>query len=108
MDHTDVIFQLILHGGNARSLAMEAIALAKNRDMSGAEDALKRAGEELGRAHQNQTALIQKEIAGEKTEISMLLIHAQDHLMNAITVKDLATEFVELYSQIHEGKEAGV
>ncbi|MED1916584.1 MULTISPECIES: PTS lactose/cellobiose transporter subunit IIA [unclassified Brevibacillus] len=108
MDHTDVIFQLILHGGNARSLAMEAIALAKNRDLSGAEDALKRAGEELGRAHQNQTALIQKEIAGEKTEISMLLIHAQDHLMNAITVKDLATEFVELYSQIHEGKEAGV
>lgn len=87
---------------------MEAIALAKNRDMSGAEDALKRAGEELGRAHQNQTALIQKEIAGEKTEISMLLIHAQDHLMNAITVKDLATEFVALYSQIHEGKEAGV
>ncbi|MBH0332962.1 PTS cellobiose transporter subunit IIA [Brevibacillus brevis] len=108
MDHTDVIFQLILHGGNARSLAMEAIALAKNRDLPGAEDALKRAGEELGRAHQNQTALIQKEIAGEKTEISMLLIHAQDHLMNAITVKDLATEFVELYSQIHTGKEAGV
>ncbi|WP_409176254.1 PTS lactose/cellobiose transporter subunit IIA [Brevibacillus fortis] len=108
MDHTDVIFQLILHGGNARSLAMEAIALAKNRDLPGAEDALKRAGEELGRAHQNQTALIQKEISGEKTEISMLLIHAQDHLMNAITVKDLATEFVELYSQIHEGKEAGV
>ncbi|BAH46641.1 PTS system IIA component [Brevibacillus brevis NBRC 100599] len=108
MDHTDVIFQLILHGGNARSLAMEAIALAKNRDLPGAEDALKRAGEELGLAHQNQTALIQKEIAGEKTEISMLLIHAQDHLMNAITVKDLATEFVELYSQIHVGKEAGV
>ncbi|ATF16211.1 PTS lactose/cellobiose transporter subunit IIA [Brevibacillus porteri] len=108
MDHTDVIFQLILHGGNARSLAMEAIALAKNRDLPGAEDALKRAGEELGRAHQNQTALIQKEIAGEKTEISMLLIHAQDHLMNAITVKDLATEFVEMYSQIHAGKEAGV
>lgn len=108
MDHTDVIFQLILHGGNARSLAMEAIAHAKNRDMAGAQDALKRAGEELGRAHHNQTALIQKEIAGEKTEISMLLIHAQDHLMNAMTVKDLATEFVELYSQVHAAKEAGV
>jgi PTS system cellobiose-specific IIA component len=28
------------------------------------------------------------------------MIHAQDHLMNAITVKDLSTEFVELYEAI--------
>ncbi|WDV95209.1 PTS lactose/cellobiose transporter subunit IIA [Brevibacillus parabrevis] len=108
MDHTDVIFQLILHGGNARSLAMEAIALAKNKDMAGAQDALKRAGEELSRAHHHQTTFIQKEIAGEKPEISMLLIHAQDHLMNAMTIKDLASEFVEMYSHVHAAKEAGV
>lgn len=108
MDHTEVIFQLILHGGNARSLAMEAITLAKNKDMPGAQNALIRAGEELTRAHHIQTVLIQKEVSGEKMELSMLLIHAQDHLMNAITIKDLASEFVELYSQIHAGKEAGV
>ncbi|WP_103104798.1 PTS lactose/cellobiose transporter subunit IIA [Brevibacillus reuszeri] len=108
MDQTDVIFQLILHGGNARSLAMEAIAKAKNKDLEGAQDSLNRAGEELSLAHQNQTALIQKEVSGEKTEVSMLLIHAQDHLMNAMTIKDLATEFVELYGHIHTGKEAGV
>ncbi|MDF2680804.1 MAG: lactose/cellobiose transporter subunit [Brevibacillus sp.] len=108
VDHTEVIFQLILHGGNARSLAMEAIALAKNKDMSGAQKALEQAGEELSKAHQNQTAFIQKEVSGEKTEISMLLIHAQDHLMNAMTIKDLASEFVELYGHIHESKGAEV
>lgn len=108
MDHTEAIFQLILHGGNARSLAMEAISLAKNKDMDAARQALNRASEELTKAHLNQTALIQKEISGEKMELSMLLIHAQDHLMNAMTIKDLATEFVEMYGQIHEGKGAGV
>ncbi|GED30132.1 PTS lactose/cellobiose transporter subunit IIA [Brevibacillus nitrificans] len=108
MDHTEMIFQLILHGGNARSLAMEAIALAKNKDMAGAKNALAEAGEELSKAHQNQTAFIQKEVSGEKTELSMLLIHAQDHVMNAMTIKDLASEFVEMYGHIHESKGAGV
>ena len=28
------------------------------------------------------------------------MIHAQDHLMNSITVKDLATEFVDLYEKM--------
>lgn len=108
MDHTEAIFQLILHGGNARSLAMEAISLAKNKDLAAAEQALNRAAEELTKAHHNQTALIQKEISGEKMELSMLLIHAQDHLMNAMTIRDLAAEFVEMYGRIHESKGAGV
>lgn len=87
---------------------MEAIALAKNKDMAGAKNALAEAGEELSKAHQNQTAFIQKEVSGEKTELSMLLIHAQDHVMNAMTIKDLAREFVEMYGHIHESKGAGV
>ncbi len=87
---------------------MEAIALAKNKDIAGAKNALAEAGEELSKAHQNQTAFIQKEVSGEKTELSMLLIHAQDHVMNAMTIKDLASEFVEMYGHIHESKGAGV
>ncbi|ENA0413451.1 PTS lactose/cellobiose transporter subunit IIA, partial [Listeria monocytogenes] len=37
------------------------------------------------------------EARGEKAEVSLLLVHAQDHLMNAITFKDLAKEIVDLY-----------
>ncbi|MNJ80672.1 Lichenan-specific phosphotransferase enzyme IIA component [compost metagenome] len=44
-----------------------------------------------------QTRLIQEEAGGTKQEITLLMIHAQDHLMNAMTVKDMAKEFVELY-----------
>jgi cellobiose PTS system EIIA component len=92
-----VIFQIILHGGNGRSAAMEALLAARQGDFEGAREKLKEAENALNEAHHIQTSLIQGEIKGEKTEISLLMVHAQDHLMNAMTVKDLAAEMVELY-----------
>ncbi|UFJ41602.1 PTS lactose/cellobiose transporter subunit IIA [Brevibacillus humidisoli] len=104
MNDSEAVMKLILHGGNARSLAMEAIAHAKRGEIAAARTALSEAAEELHHAHQLQTSLIQAEASGEKTEITMLLIHAQDHLMNAMTVKDLAVEFVDLYERMRASK----
>jgi cellobiose PTS system EIIA component len=95
-----IIFQIILHGGNGKSSAMEAIHAAKKGDFKLAADKLKEASDALNEAHHIQTSLIQGEIRGEKTEVSLLMIHAQDHLMNAITMKDMAAEMVDLY-QLH-------
>lgn len=92
-----VIFQIILHGGNGRSAAMEAIFAAKQADFEGASEKIKEAENALNEAHHIQTSLIQGEIRGETTTVSLLMVHAQDHLMNAMTVKDLAAEMVELY-----------
>jgi PTS system cellobiose-specific IIA component len=100
MDSQEVIMQLIVLGGNAKSLSMQAIGEAKNGNISKAREMLREAVEELNNAHKIQTQLIQKEISGESVEISLLMIHAQDHLMNAITVKDLASEFIDLYEKI--------
>lgn len=58
---------------------------------------LQEASDVLRMAHKIQTGLIQEEAGGSKQEITILMIHAQDHLMNAMTVKDLAAEFIELY-----------
>ncbi|PFJ17378.1 PTS lactose/cellobiose transporter subunit IIA [Bacillus cereus] len=93
-------FHLILHGGNARSCSMEAIDCAKRGDFDGAEEKLQEALHELKEAHRVQTELIQKEAGGEKIAVTLLMVHAQDHLMNAITVKELASEFVELYRKM--------
>ncbi|MCM2532248.1 PTS lactose/cellobiose transporter subunit IIA [Neobacillus pocheonensis] len=94
-----VIFQIILHGGNARSAAMEAMHAAKQGDFKGAKDKLKESANALNEAHRIQTSLIQGEVRGEKNEISLLMIHAQDHLMNAMTVKELVAEMVDLYQR---------
>ena len=96
----ETIFQIILHGGNGKSAAMEAITAAKKGEFGLAKDKIRESSEALQQAHHIQTSLIQGEVRGEKAELSLLMIHAQDHLMNAITTKDLATEMVDLYEAI--------
>lgn len=97
-----IIFQLITHSGDAKSLLFEAIQLAKTGDAAGAEEKINKAEEHLGMAHKEQTSLIQMEAQGKPAEVSLLLIHAQDHLMNAIMFKDLAKELVELYARLEK------
>jgi len=94
------IFQIILHGGNGKSSSMEAIAAAKAGDFAEAKEKLKQAAEALNEAHHVQTQLIQNEVSGGKSEVSLLMVHAQDHLMNALTVRDLATVIVDLYGRV--------
>ncbi|MGJ7911469.1 PTS lactose/cellobiose transporter subunit IIA [Neobacillus sp. LXY-1] len=97
-----IIFQIILHGGNGKSSSMEAIYAAKEGDFKTAREKLQEAVDALNEAHHIQTSLIQGEVRGEKTEVSLLMVHAQDHLMNAITIKDMATEFVDLYETVKQ------
>lgn len=89
-------FQLILHSGNARSFAMEAIYAAKDLHFELAQEKLSEADREFSQAHHFQTQLIQAEAGGEDFDIPIILIHAQDHLMTAMTLKDLAREIVDL------------
>jgi PTS system cellobiose-specific IIA component len=96
-------FQLILHSGNARSLSMEAIFAAKEKKFTEAFAKLREADQEFIQAHQFQTHLIQAEAGGEEIELPIILVHAQDHLMTALTVKDLAQEIIELRQEIVKG-----
>ena len=63
---------------------------------------MKSCEESLNKAHQYQTELIQAEINGEKTEISLIMVHGQDHLMNAMTVRDLAMQMIEMYKKMQK------
>lgn len=97
-----IVMELIVNGGDARSKAMQAIRLAKKGDLAAAKEKLKESTEALGKAHNFQTELIQSESAGVHVEISLLLIHAQDHLMNAMTVRDLAQEMIDMYEEFRK------
>ncbi|MEG0166033.1 PTS lactose/cellobiose transporter subunit IIA [Anaerorhabdus sp.] len=98
-DMMQIAMGLIMHAGNARSLAMEAIQAAKAGQIEQADELIAKSDEALLEAHQVQTNLLVKEARGEKLEIGILLIHSQDHLMTSITVKDLAKEFIDLYRE---------
>lgn len=95
-----VLAEMIASSGEARSASLEAIRHAKAGEMDKAEQALETAAKSLSKAHDWQTQLIHREAAGEAVPISLLLIHAQDHLMNAMTLKDLAREVIDLYRRL--------
>lgn len=94
------VMGLIIHSGNTKSECMEALQLAKTGKHSEAKAKMELANKALIEAHHSQTGLLTKEANGEKVELTMLLIHAQDHLMNAITFRDLAIEMIDLYERI--------
>lgn len=101
MDLEQIIFVIITSSGDAKSYCMEAMAFARNNEFIKAKEYIKKAEKELLKAHEQQTDLIQKEAGGKKTEVSLLMVHAQDHLMNAITVKDLSKEMIHMYEKMY-------
>ena len=103
MDFEQVAFNIILHAGNARSYYFEALKLAREGDFLKAKERVTKAKQELIEAHHMQSVLLQQEADGNKTELSLLLIHAQDHLMNTILAQDLILEMILLYE--HQSKD---
>lgn len=98
----EVIMNLIVHSGEVRSYSMEAIQCAKKGEIEKAKGLIDKADAELSEAHNVQTALIQKEASGEKTEVSLLMVHAQDHLMTSMTLKYLALEIIEIHEELRK------
>lgn len=96
----ETVMILIMHGGDARSSAMEAVQAAKEGRFDSAQNKLKQADNSISEAHKVQMELLSKEASGESVELNLLMVHAQDHLMNAMTYRDLAEELIELYERV--------
>ena len=96
----EIIMNLIMHSGEARSYSMEAIQAAKENNIEEAKSLIEKVDEELGHAHNAQTSLIQAEAGGDKAEFSLLLCHAQDHFMTTMTLKDVAIEIIDIYTRL--------
>ncbi|MBM7616570.1 PTS system cellobiose-specific IIA component [Weissella uvarum] len=99
--YMQVVMNIIMYAGNAKGLAHEALTAAKNGDLDKAKDLMEQSNQALSQAHDVQTDLLTKEAQGEHTDVNLYMVHAQDHLMNAITYRDLVGEFIELYQHVH-------
>ena len=104
MDLYEMAFGLILNAGNSKSKSMMAIEAAREFEFEEAEKLVAEAEEDLRAAHQTQTDLIQGEARGEKMDLNLIMVHAQDHLTTAMIMIDQANEFINLYRLISELK----
>ncbi|MBS7576593.1 MULTISPECIES: PTS cellobiose transporter subunit IIA [unclassified Enterococcus] len=94
-----VAFELILHSGNARTLIHEAFANMECGEFDEADTKLEAANDELLLAHQGQTKLLQDYASGQEIVMEIIMVHAQDHLMTTMTLKEIALRMKILYQR---------
>lgn len=92
-------FMLILHSGNARSKVIQALREYREGKTEEADNLLVQAEDDLKIAHQIHFKMVQKEASGEKVEFALLLMHAEDHLMSTLSMKELVKELLDLFKQ---------
>lgn len=90
----EIVMELVGYAGEVRSYAFEALRMARKGKFEKVEAYLKKSNQALLEAHHIQTQFIQDEINEQKVPYSLLMIHAQDHLMTAILAKELIEELI--------------
>ena len=79
---------------------LKAIQYAKAGDLDKADESLQNAKENCKWSASCTNWINSSRIRGEKAPLNLLMVHAQDHLMTALVVIDLAQEFIDLYKKI--------
>lgn len=91
----DLAMEIIANSGAARSLAEEGLALAKAGNYPGANDKLAQAKEALKVAHGFHSKLLK--LGAEGGNETVLMAHAQDHVMTTMLAVDLIEDIIGLY-----------
>ncbi|AUX74441.1 PTS lactose/cellobiose transporter subunit IIA [Erwinia pyrifoliae] len=105
MDMETTVMELIIQAGEARSCAMQALRAARSYDWPEAARQLAAATTAARAAHKIQTALIGADEGVGKVPVNLILVHAQDHLMNAMLCRELAEEIVILHREMQALKQ---
>lgn len=90
-------FEIVAYSGDARSKLLVAVEKAKQKNFDDCQQLIDEANECLNDAHRAQTELLQMEARGENIEISFITVHAQDHLMTTILLKDIIHNLLDIY-----------
>ena len=96
------VMELIIHAGEARSSSMQALQAARKHNWQEADVLLASARNAAREAHKIQTALIGADEGCGKIPVNLIMVHAQDHLMNAMLCRDLVEELIYLHRQVQE------
>lgn len=94
------IMQIIVYAGNAKSLAMESIKLARRGDLTQAEEKLKESTLNLKEAHKFHAQLLSEFASDTEQKANLFMVHGEDHMMAAITALDFAKEIIIVYERI--------
>lgn len=101
----ELAFNIIVRAGESRSLSSEAMDMAEKFEFEKAEELLKKANDEFLTCHEIQTNMLVKESNGEKNEVNIILVHAQDHLTMATMAMENAKRWININKKIQKLEE---
>lgn len=96
------VLEMISAAGTARAKYIEAISYAKKHEFETVELLVKEAGECYAMAHKVHSEFLASSSAdlsssGNDSNVSLILVHAEDQMMCAETFRLIAEEFIDLY-----------
>lgn len=94
-----VTVEIVAYSGDARTKYLEALNAAKDGDYDKAKALIQEGNELIAEAHKVQTKMLQMEASGDKIDVGFLTVHAQDHLMTVVLLRDIINNFIELYKR---------
>ncbi|MFV0447126.1 MAG: PTS lactose/cellobiose transporter subunit IIA [Vibrio sp.] len=100
IDLEEQVMGIIINAGQSRSLCYEALRHAKNGEFVEANALLKEAQQFANQAHLVQTQLIEADEGTGKTKMTLIMVHAQDHLTTSMLAKELVIELIDLHKKI--------
>lgn len=91
------MIEIVALSGDARTKLLTAVKKAKAGDFAAAQALVEEAQGLLNDAHTSQTDLLTAEARGEVTAPTVLLVHAQDHLMTTMLLRDVIDALMDIY-----------
>lgn len=99
----ELIFELISAAGTAKSCYMEAVSLAKSGDFEGASEKMEEGEQIFIKGHQCHAEMLAEAANQTEEAANLILVHAEDQMMAAETIKLMAEEMIELYRRLTAG-----
>lgn len=95
----EAVMEIIVNAGQSRSLCFEALHAARQGNLDEAKSLLREADGYARQAHKMQTKRIEQDAGEARQPMTLIMVHAQDHLMNSLLARELSEEIIHLYQR---------
>lgn len=96
---SEVAMEIITYAGLAKSNYLMALKECKQGRKEEAVKKLDEGSKEFAKAHECHGKILLDEMQTLEPQVSLLIVHAEDQLMSAETIKILVEELIELYKE---------
>ncbi|MDY6019439.1 MAG: PTS lactose/cellobiose transporter subunit IIA [Anaerococcus sp.] len=98
----ELAFQIITYAGDAQSSAIESMRASEAYDFEKAQKLIDDANKSYVKCHDIQTEMFTNEANGKKTNVNIILVHAQDHLSMANIRIQEAKNLLNIYKKMQK------